>query len=65
MLVTFVDVVFVKFVEIVFVTFVDTLSAAFTILSKALTKVSVILFKYLLFLQIHVLGIKLYFSHQK
>ena len=65
MLVTFVDIVFVKFVEIVFVTFIDTLSAAFTILSKALTKVSVLLFKYLLFSQIHVLGIKLYFSYQK
>ena len=51
-LVTVVDIVFVIFVSIVFVTLVDTLSIT-------ITEASVILFKYLTFSQIHVLGFQL------
>ena len=50
--------IFVTFVGVVFVIFVDAISITDTdiILSHTITKVSAILFKYLLFSQIHVLG---------
>ena len=59
MLVTFADIVFVIFVGIVIVTFAGTLSMAFIVSSHTLTKVSAILFKCLLFSQIHMLGFQL------
>ena len=60
---TFVDIVFVIFVGTVFVevfvTFVDTLSTTFIISSHAITELSRVLSKYLLYSQIHVLEFQL------
>ena len=53
---TFNGIVFVTFVGIVLVTFFVTLSVTFIIPSHTITESSEILFKYLLFLQIHVRG---------
>ena len=50
---TFNGIVFVTFVGIVLVTFFDTLSVTFIIQSHTITESLEILFKYLLFLQIH------------
>ena len=47
---------FVTFPATVFVIFVDKMSIADIISSNSITEVSAILFKYLLFSQIHVLG---------
>ena len=47
------------FLAIVSVIFVDTISITDILSSHAITEVSVILFKYLLFAQIHVLGSQL------
>ena len=55
----FTEEVFASFVAIVFVIFVDTISIADIISSHVITKVSVILFKYLLFSQMHALGFQL------
>ena len=58
-LAAFVDIVFVIFVSIAFVTIVDTLSTAFVISSHTIIEVLAILFKNLLFSQIHVLRFQL------
>ena len=47
------------FVAIVIVIFVDTISITDIILSQVITEVSAILFKYLSFLQVFVLGFEL------
>ena len=47
------------FVAIVSVFFVDTISVTDIISSHSITEVSAIIFKYLLFSQIHVLGFQL------
>ena len=57
--VRFVDIVSVTFVDILFVTFVDTLLVTFTILLYTITELSIIVFKYLPFSQIHVPGFQL------
>ena len=57
----FFDTIHVAFVDTVFVTFVDTLSVTFIISSHSITELSAILFQYLLFPQIHVLGFQLYY----
>ena len=46
----------VTFIAIVFVIFVDTISIAVIISSHSINEVSVILFRYLLFPQMHVPG---------
>ena len=49
--------VIMAFADLVFVTFVDTLSAEFIISLHTITESLTILFKFLLFLQIHALGL--------
>ena len=55
----FTEAVLVTFVDMVFVIFVDRISITYIISSHSITEVSPILFKYLLFSQIHVLGFQL------
>ena len=55
----FIDTVLVTFVDIVFTTFVDILFVAFIILSVTIAGVSAILFKYIQFSQILMLGFQL------
>ena len=55
----FIDAVLLTFFWAAFVTFIDILSATFSISSHTITESSAILFKYLLHLQIHVLGFQL------
>ena len=55
----FIEAVLVTFVAIVFVIFVAIVSITIRISSHSVTEVPAILFKYLLFSQIHVLGFQL------
>ena len=61
----FIDTKLITFVGIVFVTFNATISINFIISSHITTKSSTMLFKYLLFSQIHVLGFQPQFFYMK
>lgn len=55
----FIETVLVTFVDIVFVAFIVTISVTFIILLHAVTELSTILLKHLLFSQINLLGFQL------